>query len=44
MLKIIGSLFILLLLSGCEEKAVPVSDQPSETTEKEYQQGDISTH
>ncbi|MEA3372597.1 MAG: hypothetical protein U9Q62_02785 [Campylobacterota bacterium] len=44
MLKIAGSLFTVLLFLGCEEKAVPVTDQPSEAHQEEHEQGYISTH
>lgn len=35
---------LLFLSCGCEEKAVPVDDEPASLPKKEHQQGYIDTH
>lgn len=45
MRSVVSSLFVLLLLSGCEEnKAEPVEDEPVVTPQQQYEQGKIETH
>lgn len=45
MKNVVSSLFFLLLLSGCENKAEPVLDDGTQSVPQEqHEQGKIETH
>ena len=45
MQNIVSSLFVLLLLSGCDNKAEPIDESiDTKPQQEQYQQGNIDTH
>ncbi len=40
----VSSFFLLLILSGCDNKAEPVEEETPSTPQEQYEQGHIETH
>jgi uncharacterized lipoprotein NlpE involved in copper resistance len=40
----VSSFLIVLILSGCENKAEPVKDETKVAPQQQYEQGKIETH
>ena len=40
----VSSFFLLLILSGCENRAEPVDEETQVTPQEQYEQGHIETH
>ena len=44
MKNVVGSFLIVLILSGCENKAEPVEEEIKAAPQQQYEHGKIETH
>ncbi|MGB5965239.1 MAG: hypothetical protein WBF77_08785 [Sulfurimonadaceae bacterium] len=44
MKNVVSSLFVLLILSGCENRAEPVEEETQVAPQEQHEQGHIETH
>jgi len=42
--NVVSSLFLLLLLTACENRAQPVEEEVDVQNQEQFQQGNIATH
>ena len=44
MKSVVSSFFVLLVLSGCENRAEPVEEEAPSAPQQQYERGHIETH